>query len=293
MATARTALQGLLTQLVPLWSGFNPPVKFGVGWPSQLLIQDVTKGSYSLASVWDGDGTKNTTRWAGTSYIAPDVTPPTPGVTAVLSPAVLTPGGTATLTLSGAPNANDAVVFSGQPMLGASLLANAIASTGESLASLASALASSISSAALYGVTASASGAVVTISAVSTTPTLNIAANAGNVGSRTLETKRVERHVRVICWCKDEPTRQAVTDPVDSTIGYLSNYFGFPLAGTAGTSTASDWVRVRYLSDLYIEEQLADLYRRDFRVALEYGTSYLETLYPVLGGSLNFTPQVP
>lgn len=294
MATARTALQGLLTNITPGggWSSYTPPVKAGIGWPSSEQIQDVVKGGYSLVSVYDaGDGARDATRWAGPTYGMVPVAAPTPGLLAAVSAGTLGPnGGSVTITLSGTPNVNDAVVFAAQPAaLVAALLANATAVAGSTLDTLATALATSINAADLYGITASATGAVVTVEASAATPLCLVAANTGNVGQRAMEVKRMARHVRVILWAMSEANRETVGNAIDLAIGVLANTGGFYLS----SSPLGDWVSVQKPHDMYVEEQLHDLYRWDFSVVLEYGTLNLETLYPVLGTSLAFTVDLP
>jgi hypothetical protein len=288
MATARTAMQGLLSQLTPLFTGLTPTVKAAVGWPSMLLIQSVAKKQCTLVAVYDaGDGAKNATRWAGQTIGILDVAPPAPGVTAAVSETTLAGDGTATITLSGAPNVADAVVFSAQPVDGApALLSNATATSGSTLTSMATALAASINTADLYGITASGSGAVVTV-AGSSSPLVLLGANTGNVGTRTRETKRMMRHVRVIVWGMSEAVREAFGNPIDVQLGKLDDNGGFYLSPVS-PGPLGDYVAVHSLGDMYVEDQLADIYRWDFRVGLEYGTLDVESLYPVLGTSLSF-----
>ena len=284
MGTARQVLDGLVAQLTPLWTGFSPAVICGVGWPSRNMIESVaTEASGPLVMVYDGDGTRNTTRWLRTPA-AKTAVPPAPGVTAALSSIYLLASGSLTITLSGSPNTNDAVVFSAQPLLLAAILSNATATLGETLAQMATALAASITTnGTAVGVAATATGPVVTVTNAGTT-NYTCMANSGNIGSQLWENARLNRFVRICAWTVDEPTRQTVTDPIASQLAYLENYFGYHLMSGEG-------VRLIYHSDAYVEDaQLADTYRRDFRLSLEYGVTQLDTLYPVLGTSLSFTP---
>lgn len=296
MATARTALSGLLAQLAPTWSGASPVVKSGIGWPSTQQIQDVVKGGYTLVNCFDaGDGARNATKWVGQTVGILEVQPPAPGLVATLSqPTVLQPSSSVTVTLSGTPNLNDAVVFSAQPnqTTGVALLANALTGAGSTLDTLATALAASINTADLYGITASATGAVVTVSSSSSTPVVSCAANCGNQGSRSPELKRMARHVRVIVWAKSEAVRETIGNAIDLALGVLDNTGGFYLS-PASPGPLGDWVHVHVDGDMLIEEQLQDIYRWDFRVMLEYGTIATEVIAPVLGTSFTFTPTVP
>ena len=285
MGTLRQVLDGLVGQLAPLYVGATPPVQLAVGWPPMAALQDVSKGVATLGTVFDGDGTRDTTRWAGQTMAVPDVVV-APLVTAVLSAPIITPGGTATITLGGAIQANDAVVFSGSVGLGlgGAVLANATASASDTLNTLASSLAAAITSAG-GGFSATATGAVVTVTLAATAPgNGQLGVNVGNLGTRIRELRRVTRHVRVIFWTQTEAIRQAVTDPADELFGELAN-FGFY------TLPSGEYVHVSYLSDSYVDdEQLRDIYRRDHRLALEYGTTRVESLYPVLGSNLAFIP---
>jgi hypothetical protein len=291
MATARTALQGLLTAITPAggWAATTPPTKAAVGWPGQQIIQGVAQGGYTLVAVFDaGDGAKNSTRWAGYTAGSLDVQPPAPGLLATLSKNVLAASGTCTVTLSGSPNVNDAVVFAAQPILGAAALANAVAGSSDTLTTLAAALAVSITASGL-GLSATATGAVVTVTASSTTPLCALTANTGNVGQRTQETKRMTRHVRVIVWATTEAIRETVGNAIDQQLGVLDDIGGVYLSN----APLGDWLHIHSEGDMLVEEQLADIFRWDFRVALEYGTLSVEALYPVLGTSFDFTPSPP
>lgn len=293
MATARTALEGLLAQVTP-GGGWGSTLA-GIGWPGQQLIQSVAQGA-SLVAVFDaGDGAKNATRWAGTTIGINDALPAAPGLLAAVSATALQPSGSITVTLSGSPNVNDAVVFSAQPVSfgSAAALANAVTGSGSTLSTLATALAASITASGL-GLSASATGAVVTVTASSTTPICAVAANTGNQGTRTFETKRMARHVRCIVWAQTEALRESIGNPIDTQIGVLDDRGGFYLS-PASPGPLGDWVHVHSDGDMLIEEQLADIYRWDFRVVLEYGTLNTETLYPVLGTSFQFTggPTLP
>lgn len=283
MATARQVLDGLVTQLTPLFTGFTPTVYCGVGWPSERAIAQVTQGGSSLVAVYDGDGTRNTTRW-NRIQATPVTAAPAPGVTSALNTGFLSPnGGTLTITLSGTPNAQDAVVFQAQGPTAYALLGTATAVASETLDSLAAALANSINTGTYANplVTATANDAVITITNESALPYV-CSTGTANQGSVLWENRRVERHVRVIGWTQNEVIRQAVTDPIDSTLAQLENYFGYYLA-------TGESVRVMYRSDSYVEDaQLSDVYRRDFRVSLEYGTTQLDTLYPVLANAFTF-----
>jgi hypothetical protein len=266
-------------------ANISATVQIGGGWPSKNHLDDITLGNYSLISVYDGDGTRNTTRW-GRTPAALDTQPATPGVSAALSTTVLTAGKTATLTLTGTPNVGDAAVLSAQSTLGPAVLGSATTGAAETLAQLATALAASIQSGAYAAanLTAAAVGGVITLTNASGGPAYQLQANTGNVGSRLWENRRVERHVRVIVWTNSDANRQVVGDPLDVLFAQLSNYFGFALP-------TGEWVRLKYMSDTYVEDaQLADVYRRDFRISLEYGVNQTDLLYPILGTSLTLTP---
>ena len=91
MATARTALEGLLAQVTP-GGGWGSTLA-GIGWPGQQLIQSVAQGA-SLVAVFDaGDGAKNATRWAGTTIGINDALPAAPGLLATVSSTALQPSG--------------------------------------------------------------------------------------------------------------------------------------------------------------------------------------------------------
>jgi hypothetical protein len=210
--------------------------------------------------------------------------PAAPGVTAALNTGFLKPNGsTVTATLSGTPNVNDAVVFQAETVFAPAVLASATAVASESLTTLAAALTTQINSGPYANalVTATSTGPVITITNNSATG-YNCGVNSGNVGSVLWENRRVERHVRVISWTKTEVIRQQVSDPVDGLLAQLENYWGYHLATGEG-------VRLIYRSDSYVEDaQLSDVYRRDFRISLEYGVTQLDTLYPVLATAFTF-----
>jgi hypothetical protein len=284
-APSGAAFTSLYNSITANIAALSTPVIVGIGWPSKNTLDDLFLNSYTLVSIYDGDGTRNTTRW-GRTPAALDTQPATPGVSAALSTTVLTAGKTATLTLTGTPNVGDAAVLSAQSTLGPAVLGSATTTLSETLAQLATALAASIQSGAYAAanLTASAVGGVITLTNASGGPAYQLLANTGNVGSRLWENRRVERHVRVIVWTNSEAAREAVGDPLDVLFAQLSNYFGFALP-------TGEWVRLKYMSDTYVEDaQLADVYRRDFRISLEYGVNQTDLLYPILGTSLTLTP---
>ncbi len=274
MATTAIALSALGAQ-VAASAGLpaSPALTIGYGWPSESTVMRVATGEVGpLASVYDEGVPRNTTRWHPIPAIADSVV--TAGLAAALSAAVTST--TATVTLSGTPKANDCVAVGGFNTPLAAQAASYTANATDTLDTIAAGLAAAIN-AAMTVVTASASGAVVTLTAVGT---VSLSVGVANQGTKTTEFKRVERRVRVVLWTPSEATRQSYGDPIDSQLARLYAGYGFQ-------TVAGDWVRLAYQSDQYVEqEQLRDIYRRDFRLTLEYGVTGQDVLYPVLSTEL-------
>ncbi len=271
MATTAIALSALGAQ-VAASAGLpaSPALTIGYGWPSESTVMRVATGEVGpLASVYDEGVPRNTTRWHPIPAIPDSVTPP--GLVATLSATVTTT--TATITLSGTPKVDDCVALGSLESQAASYTATAT----DTLDTIAAGLAAAIN-AGMTAVTASASGAVVTLTAVA--PVVTLSAGVANQGVRVTEFKRIDRLVRVVLWTASETMRQSYGDPIDSQLARLYADYGFQ-------APAGDWIRLAYSSDQYVEqEQLRDIYRRDFHATLEYGVTGQDVLYPVLSTEL-------
>lgn len=282
MATANQVLTALAGKVVTATTGLSSLLT-AVGWPPANLIQDTAKGAYSVCGVFDRGVTVNTQRWP--RITACNDVNVAPGVSVVSFTGASPLETTATLTLSGTPTINDTCVVqvgNGVGVVGeavTSAVAGYKAVLGDTLSTFATALAGQIS--LITGLSASASSGVITIT--SSLPPTYLQANIANQGTRTTEYTRIARHIAIVFFCPNEPTRQQLTDPVESMLAQLRSFYGFTLAN-------GEWVRVLYERDLYSDDhQLQNVYRRDFFLECEYGITGTEPVYPVLGDVFSVT----
>jgi hypothetical protein len=281
MATTRQVLQSLCTLVQAGPTGGSalpapPNLSLAVGWPPEDAIMSVPKTQQAVAGIFDaGPAPKDRTRWHQIPAV-PDANV-SPTTTATLSGSgFLLLGGTATVTIGGTPQAADAIGVQVN-----NRAATYVVLGSDTVDTIATALAAAINavSGPALAVMASAAGAVVTLTAIGSAL---VSVATSNTGTRTTEYHRVNRFVRIILFApfedpSDGPnSREAIGDPIDLTLAQLESTFGFQVPN-------GEWVRLMYDDDLYVEQQLKDIYRRDFMTRLEYGVTGTETVYPVLG----------
>ena len=281
----RDAINLLVTQLQSVTGGFTPAVTVAAGWPTlDFLTNSVAKSAATAVSIYDHGPSRDASRFM--LYTANEVLT-APGITAAVSQNFIVVNGTATVTLGGSVTLNDAVAFVvSSSAVSAPQVVIVEAATGATLASMAQALASGINSDLVGLVSTTVSGSVLTVTNTSTS-SIQIAANVGNLGTRYTEVDREIRQVQVDVWAPTDAIRTAVSRPIDQQLGYLDAHFG--MQGVGGTTDDGTWVRVRRLSSQFIDRDvLSDVYRWMWHVTLEYGITYEEQLYSVL----SFIPSI-
>ena len=281
----RDAINLLATQLQSVTGGFTPAVTVAAGWPTlDFPTNSVAKSAATAVSIYDHGPSRDASRFM--LYTANEVLT-APGITAAVSQNFIVVNGTATVTLGGSVTLNDAVAFVvSSSAVSAPQVVIVEAATGATLTSMAQALASGINSDLVGLVSATVSGSVLTVTNTSTS-SIQIAANVGNLGTRYTEVDREIRQVQVDVWAPTDAIRTAVSRPIDQQLGYLDAHFG--MQGVGGTTDDGTWVRVRRLSSQFIDRDvLSDVYRWMWHVTLEYGITYEEQLYSVL----SFIPSI-
>ena len=283
-AQVTAATQGIVVNARPV------TVKSAVGWPPLKLLQSIptsyASGSQvSVIGVYDRQVSKNVTRWK--PYSISETTTPATLRTSVGSHNALLPGESVDITLSATVTPGDAVSavltsYTTQPRT--MTAAVAIGGASDTPTTMALALANAVNAALAPGflgppasafAAASALGPVVTLT--NTTNSLLLVESYTGNGATTLdEVGRRMRQIQITTWSPTEEIRAAVTDPIDVMLAQAEMNFGWTLAD-------GSVVRVCPESDFYLEDDsLADVYRRDFIVQIEYPVTAVEELYAVL-----------
>jgi hypothetical protein len=288
MATARNVLDALNQFVLTICSSLVPApgvLRSAVGWPPMPKLQAIPQSQDVLVSVFDRGVSLNTTRWP----IIPasnDIASAT-GVSVVASAnaSPLLGGQTLVITCSGTPLVNDTAVLQFGTGSG-NVLGGYTAVGGDTLSTFVTAWTAAIATSLAGLATVTRIGSIISVTNTSAAQQY-CTVNAANLATRNTEYNRLSRHIAVSFFCPTEIVRQAVTDPFESQLAQSRNGYGFQLANT-------EWVRLMYERDIYIEDQqLQGVFRRDFFMECEYGITGLAIVYPVLGttSTLTVTPQ--
>lgn len=265
------------TETISIVAGLLPVV--AVGWPAVNMLQSlVAQNGQCMANVYDRKLVRNTTRWMPFSY-GDTVIPAT--LTTVISNSYIGAGASRTITLGGTVTAGDAVscviVNSGvvPPQSWAEVV---IGVAGDTPTTMAAKLAAAITGDTNFApwMTASASGAVVTLTSRLVAGDLILSSYTGNGGTRTMEIGRRQRELQIVIWAQTEEDRQSIGNPIEELLVSLNNQFGPTFSdGTVG--------RLVMGADYYCEDDtLQDVYRRDFLFSLDYPITTTDALYSVL-----------
>jgi hypothetical protein len=230
-----------------------------VGWPVgteevQKLGQPNTEGSITVYPI---QGAKNATRYPGQYQV---LTAPTVNLFAVVAHN--------TVTFSGVSDS----VYNIHAFFGGKYVdARYQTSVSETLANVASGVASAINALAISGLTASASGAVVTLTG-GQFQTVNIGSGNALLG---IEEFRVERTIQVSVWINDAPTRWQIVEAIVNAIGNSNLHF----------LTLSDGSQayIHYQSD-YLDdssESSYSLYAHHIWFGVEYGQINTSPAYQI------------
>jgi hypothetical protein len=242
------------------------------GWPQKAQLDaDIAAGLVNI-SVFNTPGYRNTTRypWKWQRTVAPTIT-----LTATVdgTGTEVTIGGTVTTPQ------NVAIITNG---VGVSYAVQ----SGDTLTSIAAALASALTTA---GVSATSSGAVVTVPSAH-----SLVARVGGVSTVAQEKMREERRFQIDFWCPTPALRDAASTPVKLAVASL-HFLALADGSNARIITASDM-----MDD---ESAKAVIYRRTLTYLVEYPTIAMEQVAEAIvletqiqggeGPTSDFTPTDP
>ena len=232
-------------------STVGPPARVYRGWPdSAALTRDLAAGIVNVSVAADAANQATTTRYADEWRLPPAVSP-------TLSATVL----------------GNTTVFAGDAGPGqiAGLLVDGFAAVHRTVAGDTPVTVAEAIAAALISRDAMASGASVLVLGAKTILARVVADQPG-----VRETRRQRQVFRVICWCPDPASRDALATTVDAA---LSDTPFITLSdGLAG--------RLRSVASVPTDRaQAAALYRRDLAYSVEYATSLQAGLPTLLFGN--------
>ena len=271
-----------LVSLSPDTPGQALTVFTGSYWPSEKTLHDNvrkahpdTGGPTALITIYDRGLASDATRWKP-SNVSNTALPAT--MTVALSQTNIPALGTATLTFTGPLSIGDAVgIVLGTQLLGREAVVP-IAVAGDTPATMAAkAVALFMADPLLAAMaTATAVGAVMTLTSRSATAFTRTTAHVGNNGIRVKEVGRRKRHFQIVIWARTPDDRTTVSDPIEGLIAGLEADFGLTFAdGTLGRMTFSGDTE-------HDQAILSDTLRRDFLVVVDYGITVTDTTYSVL-----------
>jgi hypothetical protein len=186
-------------------AGVTTPGKTVRGWPVTTQLADILAKKGYLVTVYPQEGSTDESRYRE-ERIAESL--PTVSLVATVANDVV--------TFSGAVAAELNVhVFVGKPLR--EVLYQTV--QGDTLASIATALATAINALALSGVHATPNGATLQVTG---SPALRC--NVGGSGTITLEVGRDARDIQVSVWAPNEATRDAVGTAIIAAIGTVRNH---------------------------------------------------------------------
>lgn len=220
------------------------------GWPESKNLNDDMLAGHAHVTVYSDPGmTRDVSRWPA---IPTQVATVTPTLTATLAGQALTIGGTVTA-------GNVVGLEAGPPMTAYAYIAQA----GDTLATVATALAAKVPG-------ASATGAVITL------PTKSSMRAAYMVPQPTLTVTRQQiQGFRISVWAPNPAVRDAVVSLVDSAISGNKNANGVLSKFIA--ITPYERARIQYHSTYSNDMPARDrIWRRDLCYSVEYTTSLLE-----------------
>jgi hypothetical protein len=287
MATLYSVLGALQAQVSLATTGlistaidtFGKPldVMVGIGMPSERTLQNNVRKSpnpSAVISVWDRGLASDTTRWLPhrLGYLPIPAT-----VQAELSASVLTQAAPVTVTMSGPVGVGDGVGLCTAIIRNEPWGAVVTGAAGDTPESMAARLAAQINAdpAVSVAMTATAAGPVVTLAAKIPGP-IRLACNVGNGASEVMEIGRRSRGLQIVLWTRTENDQNIIGDVIEIMIAKMEADFGLTFPdGSMG--------RLKFGGDhLLPNATLADTYRRDFLVSVDYPITVPRQLYTVL-----------
>lgn len=237
-------------------SGITTPTQVGIGKPNfEDLTKIITAGEMQVTIYTDDSGIRNTTRFFPRWQVK---TPLNVTLAAAVSGNTVTFSGT--VPASGTQ-------FNVHTLLGDPLTDSLVQTVPtDTPSTIAAKCAAAINTLALSGVTASASGAVLTVNGTAT-----IICNVGGSATIAQEVSRVSRLVQVIAYTADPDIRAAVEDAIISQVGTSAS----PRLSLADGTRA--WCR--YHSSAWVDDKQQDfsMYESHICYTLEYGVLQTQT----------------
>jgi hypothetical protein len=246
-------------------------VEVGLGWPPENRLQNIANGAAGPAvSIYARRSGRDVTRWLPTVN-STTINPA--AITASLS----NPVPTSILTITGTPNVGDAVGLEVNSPTDTWILHGvvAVATSGDTGATLATKLANAINDDAVIGPLLVATPTANTVS-IAGTAVAKLSTATANVSSQVREIGRRELEFQITIWAQTTDTRDIIGGPIDQLIAEAQINFGYQIAD-------GSQIRLMYRNSFDIEDAtLQDVYRRDFFVCLEYPVTVVDALFPVL-----------
>lgn len=291
MATLYTVLAALQEQISAVTTGLisiSPDiagqpinVMVGIGFPSERTLQNNVRKvpPTAIVTIYDRGLARDTTRWLPqrAGYVSNPV-----GITATLSAPVIAHGSPAVLTLTGTPNVGDGVGLGGVAIKNEPIGVVATARQDDTAATLAASLAAAVNAdpnmSAVLKATAAGDAVTLAVNASQTVPSrlVRLAANVGNGAIEVMEVGRRDRGLQIVVWTRTEDDQNVIGDVIEIAIARMQMDFGLTFPdGTMG--------RLLFGGDhLLPNATLADTYRRDFLVSVDYPITVPRQLYAVL-----------
>lgn len=281
MATAYDVYQTLQSLLSQQLFGVVPTGNVVIGFPSTSVVQAIGNPSveaqtstepYDLSLpvvfLFDRGRARDVTRWIPKQVIAPLVT--AAQVAATPTAGALPVGNTATITITGAAAANDAISLSLSDDDGVVY----VSSSAQTATTVATSFAALITD-TFPNLSASASGTAMKIINTGSAP-LSYQINTANTGLTYTEYHRAVRAAQIIILGNRFQAIQPVAAVISNYLGQLEASFGYQVP-------EGSFVRVIFSGDELMWDNVgANLARQDLLVSLEYGTVVTQAAYPVL-----------
>lgn len=289
MSSWHDVFSGLQNNVTAALAGVVDANSITLGFPPAAVTMNAgqvnTLGTASanpltpLVMLYDRGFSHNATRWVP-RYIT-DWNIVAPGVTLSVPMLNIGVNGLGSATVLTGAYANDAVGLwvSGNNTAGGTVVFNAAASA----TSVASQIAAQISSVFVGKLSATNSGAIVTVVNLGAAPvTVNL--NTANVGSALYEVKRVRRSTQIIALANNPDALDLIGEPISQMLGKMETSFGYVLPD-------GSYVRVVNPADAcFWDNALNNIIRRDWIVDLEYGVTIVDEGFPMLVALLNWAP---
>lgn len=231
-------------------SSIGSPARIYRGWPNAAALDaDLAAGVVNVSVFADPGMSRNTSRYPIASH---QISTVAPTITVSVLGNVVTFGGTVTA-------GNVVGIETGAPIAAYAYMAQ----SGDTLASVSTAIAAKIPG-------ASSTGAAVTLPSP-----LNLSAAVMTPQSIATEVRRQDQGFRISCWCNTPTMRDTVAGGIDNAIAGMRDANGNLTRFMQIKTGETGWVRYlrSYASDVPTK---ATLWRRDLLYTVEYPTTLIE-----------------